>query len=181
MIDEAKVAQSIVLLLEAIGEDVTREGLKDTPDRVARYWKEFIDYRPGNTDTVFEAIATDQMVIVKGIRVWSLCEHHLQPFWCDISIGYIADKKVLGLSKFARIAQEAAHQLQLQERIVHDIAKRITELTSSPDVAVIGKGEHLCMKMRGIRSEGSMITSVMLGEFRNNASTRQEFLQLTSS
>ncbi len=164
-------------LLVALGEDPDREGLLETPRRFASLWREFVEYEPGNTDSTFEAVTTDQMVIVKGIRVWSVCEHHLLPFWCDLAIAYIAYDKVLGLSKFARIAHQAAHRPQIQERLVHEIADEIERLTGSPDVAVIGKGVHLCMIMRGIKTPGEMVTSVMRGVFRK-PEVRAEFISL---
>ena len=104
-------------LLIAIGEDPDREGLLDTPRRWADWWREFIEYDPGTTETTFQSTTADQMVCVSGMRVFSLCEHHLLPMWCDVSIGYIAGERVLGLSKFARIAHQFAHQLQIQERL----------------------------------------------------------------
>jgi len=165
-------------ILEGIGEDPEREGLKDTPRRFASWWSEFIEYEPGTTDTCFEHVTTDQMVVVSGMRVWSLCEHHLLPFWCDVSIGYIATDKVLGLSKFARIAHECAHRLQLQERLTQQIADRIEQVTQCPDVAVLARGEHLCMTMRGIRTPSRMTSSVMRGVFRAESEARAEFLRL---
>jgi len=165
-------------LLYEIGEDPLREGLKDTPARWARWWSEFIDYDPGNTESTFEAITTDQMVVVRGLRVWSLCEHHLLPFWSDVSVGYITRDHVLGLSKFARIAHQAAHKLQLQERMTHEIADKVQSLTGSDDVAVLCKGTHLCMVMRGIKTHGEMITSVTRGIFREDPRARAEFFSL---
>ncbi len=167
-------------LLLALGEDVTRSGIVDTPKRFARFWQEFINYDSGNTNTAFASITTDQMVCVSGMRVWSICEHHLMPFWCDISIGYIAKDKVLGLSKFARIAHKHAHKLQLQEQLVHQIADEIESITGSPDVAVMGKGVHTCMVMRGIKTDGIMTSSVMRGVFYDMNRARTEFLQLVS-
>ena len=121
---------------------------------------------------------TNQMVIVSGMRVWSLCEHHLLPFWADISIGYIAKDKVLGLSKFARIAHKYAHRPQIQEQMVQQIADEIQEVTGSEDIAVVASGVHLCMVMRGIRTEGTMTSSIMRGAFFYNESARREFLDL---
>jgi GTP cyclohydrolase I len=167
-------------LLAALGEDPTRDGLKDTPARWARMWAEFIEHDPGRTETAFHSVATDQMVIVSGIRVWSMCEHHLLPFWCEVAVGYIARDRVLGLSKFARIAHQFAHRLQIQERLIQQIADRIEELTGSPDIAVLGQGEHLCMSMRGVRSPALMKTSVMRGIFRDLPSAREEFLRLAA-
>lgn len=165
-------------LLIAIGENPYREGLKETPRRWASMWREFIDYQPGSTDTTFEAITTDQMVVVSGIRVWSLCEHHLLPFWCNVSVGYIARDKVLGLSKFGRVAHKHAHKLQLQERLVADIADEIQMITGSQDVAVLATGEHLCMTMRGIQTPAMMKSSVMRGVFLEKPAARAEFLSL---
>ncbi|GHO81375.1 GTP cyclohydrolase 1 [Ktedonobacter sp. SOSP1-85] len=165
-------------LLIAIGEDPDREGLLDTPRRWADSWREFVEYDPGSTETCFSSASTDQMVCVSGMRVFSMCEHHLMPFWCDVAIGYITGDKVLGLSKFARIAHQFAHKLQLQERIGHEIADEITRITDSPDVAVVLKGEHMCMTARGIRTPGVMTSSVMRGVFRSESEARLEFLRL---
>jgi GTP cyclohydrolase I len=178
VIDTDKIERAYISILEAIGEDVNREGIQDTPKRVARWWSEFIDYDAGKIDTTFEGMSINQMVIVKDIKVWSLCEHHLLPFWCNISIGYISREKVLGLSKFARIANKHAHKLQIQEKLVDDIAKEIIELIDCKDVAVIGNGEHLCMSMRGIKTPHSMISSSINGVFMDDYKTRSEFLNL---
>jgi len=126
-------------LLLAIGEDPTREGLKMTPNRFARWWKEFIDYDPGTIETTFafESFRTDQMVVCAGVSVFSLCERHLLPFKCEISMAYIATEHVLGLSKFARIAHKYSHRLQVQERLVHEIADEITAITDARDVPVL--------------------------------------------
>lgn len=179
-VDKARLEELFTEVLLALGEDPTRDGLKDTPARISRFWAEFVDYDPGNTNTVFESVTADQMVVVSGIRVWSLCEHHLLPFWCDISIGYITEDKVLGLSKFARVAHQYAHKLQLQERLVQDIADAITEKAGTKDVAVLGQGVHLCMAMRGIRTPAMMTSSVMKGAFRLDPQTRREFLDLVA-
>ncbi len=165
-------------LLLAIGENPDRPGLADTPRRFADAWREFIDYQPGNHETTFESVSVDQMVIVKRMRVWSFCEHHLLPFFCDVSIGYITQDRVLGLSKFGRIAQKYAHKLQLQERLVSEIAADVIVLTGSQDVAVLAQGEHLCMTMRGIKMPSVMISSSMNGKFRTIPEARAEFLEL---
>jgi GTP cyclohydrolase I len=165
-------------LLVALGEDPDREGLLETPRRWADWWREFIEYDPGKTDTTFSAVSTDQMVCVSGLRVFSLCEHHLLPMWCDVSIGYIPAGKVLGLSKFARIAHQFAHQLQIQERLGQDIADEISRITDSQSVAVMLKGEHLCMSARGIRTPGVMTSSVMRGAFSADRDLRMEFMQM---
>lgn len=165
-------------LLEALGEDSTREGLLDTPRRFADAWQEFIEYEPGKLNTTFGSVVSDQLVIVSGIRVWSFCEHHLLPFWCDVHIGYISQDKLLGLSKFARIAHAKAHKLQVQERLVEEIALEVKELAQTDDIAVLAEGEHLCMTMRGIQTPAKMISSVMWGVFREEDSARAEFLAL---
>lgn len=167
-------------LLVALGEDPDRPGLVDTPRRFASMWREFIEYDPGKTETAFDCVTSgdvDQMVVVAGMRVWSMCEHHLLPFWCDVSIGYIARGQVLGLSKFARIAHQFAHRLQLQEQLGAQIAAEVTRVTGSPDVGVILSGEHTCMTMRGIRTPGLMRSSTLCGVFRS-AAVRAEFLTL---
>jgi GTP cyclohydrolase I len=173
-----EIERSAYQLLVAIGEDPQREGLKDTPARYARWWREFIEYKSGSLGTCFEAVTTDQMVVVSGMRVWSLCEHHLLPFWCDVSIGYITGDKVLGLSKFARIAHKFAHRLQIQERLTHQIADKVETLVGSKDVAVLATGEHLCMTMRGIQTPALMTSSVMRGTFLHGPQARAEFLSL---
>src|SRR5438876_8986277 len=123
-------------------------------------------------------MTSDQLVCVSGIRVASLCEHHLLPFWCDVSIGYIPDEKVLGLSKFARIAHQFAHRLQLQERLGQQIADEIIRIIGTQNVAVVLKGKHLCMTARGIRMPGRMTSSVMRGIFGTQSEMRMEFLRL---
>jgi GTP cyclohydrolase I len=177
-VDHARLVELGRELLLALGEDPDREGLMDTPRRWADWWREFIEYDPGKTDTTFSAVSTDQIVCVSGMRVFSLCEHHLLPMWCDVSIGYIPNDKVLGLSKFARIAHQFAHQLQIQERLGQDIAGEISRITGSQSVAVILKGEHLCMSARGIRTPGLMTSSVMRGTFRTDRDLRMEFMQM---
>src|SRR5258707_8427874 len=144
-VDYNKILEIGRELLVALGEDPDREGLKDTPRRWASWWREFIEYQPGKTDTSFEAVTTGQMVVVSGIRIYSLCEHHLLPFWCDVSIGYITKDRVLGLSKFARIAHRIAHKLQLQERISNAIADEVERVTDSPDVAVLVCRVPICL------------------------------------
>ena len=180
-VDLEGVELAIYALLKAIGEDPERDGLRGTPGRVARFWKEFIDYNAGNCEAAFQHVTTDQMVVVSGMRVWSLCEHHLLPFSCDVTVGYIAQGKVLGLSKFARIAHEIAHRLQIQERIAHQIADSVEKLSGASDVAVLTRGEHLCMTMRGIKTRGTMGTSVMRGAFRHSPEARAEFMELARS
>lgn len=172
-----KIEELIRQLLQLVGEDPTRPGLVDTPKRVSKFYQEFFDYTDENMETTFEAIETDQLVVVSGMRVWSLCEHHMLPFYSDISVGYLTQTNVLGLSKFGRIAHSCAHGLQTQEKLVDDISKKLINLVG-PDVAVLGQGVHLCMMMRGIRTPALMTTSSLQGRFRSEQDLRAEFLDL---
>ncbi|MFJ2172410.1 GTP cyclohydrolase I [Streptomyces sp. NPDC087851] len=166
-------------LLVEIGEDPDRDGLKETPSRFARWWREFSDYDAGDTTTRFPVSTSGQVVIVSDIQVWSLCEHHLLPFNCSVTIAYKPLGEVLGLSKFARIAHRHAHRLQVQERLIQDIADEIGAVTGSPDVAVVAQGEHLCMSMRGIRTPARMTSSVFRGIFEEYGPARQELITIT--
>jgi GTP cyclohydrolase I len=177
-VDEKRAEQAITELLLAVGEDISRDGLAQTPQRVARMWRDFFSYEPGNTDATFEDVETSQMVVVSGVKVWSMCEHHMLPFWCDLTMGYITKDKIVGLSKFARIANKHAHGLQVQERLVQNIADDIQRLAETDNVAVMGVGQHLCMVMRGIKTDGRMKTSVLRGLFREASQCRQEFFSL---
>jgi GTP cyclohydrolase I len=168
-------------LLEEIGEDPDRDGLRDTPKRFARWWREFIDYEPGSVETLFESTTTSQMVIVSDIQVWSLCEHHLLPFNCYVTIAYRPTGHLLGLSKFARVAHRHAHKLQVQERLTAEIAQAIADITGAADVAVIARGEHLCMTMRGIKTGALMTSTAFLGAFGEDNSLRGELLSLVRS
>jgi len=135
-----------------------------------------IDYDrvKGLVSELLEALGEDPK---REGKVWSMCEHHMLPFWCDVSIAYIADEKVLGLSKFARIAHKHAHKLTLQEQLVSDIANHVKIILGTDDVAVMAKGEHLCMTMRGIKTPHRMISSALSGKF-HKAEQRAEFLRL---
>lgn len=179
-VDRARVQALIEQLLTALGEDPSREGLKDTPRRVADFWVEFLDYQPGRLGTSFESIQADQMVVVSGMRVWSLCEHHLLPFWVDVTVGYIPAEAVLGLSKFARIAKQAGRRLGLQERLVAEIASAVKSACQTEDVAVMAVGEHLCMTMRGIETPHRMTSSSLHGRFRD-PTVRAEFMALANA
>lgn len=180
IVDHDRVKELIRELLVAIGENPEREGLLDTPRRIADFYREFIEYDPGKLETVFDSVRHNQMVAVTGMRVWSMCEHHMLPFWCDISVAYIADDKVLGLSKFARIAHKNAHALSLQEKLVADISDDLKRILDTKNVAVMAKGEHLCMTMRGIRTPHRMISSALDGQFLQ-AETRAEFFNLVNA
>jgi GTP cyclohydrolase IA len=179
-LDRQKLESLGTQLLEAIGEDPGREGLSETPHRFAKWWEEFIAYDPGNMGATFEAVSTDQLVVISGIRVWSLCEHHLLPFSANITIGYLAKDKVLGLSKFARIAHQMARRLQIQERLVHQIADEIQRLTDTDSVAVVGRGVHLSKVMQGIKTNGTMTTSVLRGEFQKRTDLKLELFSVAT-
>jgi len=178
-VDRATIALAVRRVLAAIGEDPEREGLVGTPHRVAKFWSEFIDYKDDNLDTSFTSVRADQMVVIRNIRGWSLCEHHLLPFSFTAAVGYIAEEKILGASKLVRVVQLYAHQLQIQERLVEQIATHVQHLAGADDVAVCMVGQHTCMQMRGVLSEDSeMITQALRGRFLSKPEVRQEFMQL---
>jgi|TARA_B100001971_G_C18116976_1_gene497360 GTP cyclohydrolase I len=170
-------------LLELIGEDGNREGLKDTPLRAANAFKFLTsgygkDIRTVANGALFES-DNDEMVIVKDIEFYSLCEHHMLPFFGRAHVGYIPKGKMIGLSKIPRLVDMFAQRLQTQERMTKQIADALYELTRGYGVGVVVEGQHLCMKMRGVKKQGSsMKTSAMLGTFRSLAETRNEFLSL---
>jgi GTP cyclohydrolase IA len=179
----AKMQDSFLNILEELGENVEREGLIDTPKRAARAFKYLTKGYHENLDSIINnaLFQSDmgEMVIVKDIDLYSLCEHHLLPFFGKCHIGYLPDGYVLGLSKIARIVDFFARRLQIQERLTHEIAKCLETVTKCRGVAVVIEAQHLCMMTRGVEKQGStMTTSVMLGLMRDNASTRAEFLQL---
>ena len=170
-------------ILTGLGEDPEREGLRDTPTRAAKA----MQYLCGGYQRCLEEIVNgalfasdnDEMVIVKDIELYSLCEHHLLPFIGKAHVAYIPTGRVLGLSKVARIVDMYARRLQIQENLTRQIAEAIQEVTGAAGVAVVIEAKHMCMMMRGVEKQNSsMITSVMLGEFRENAATRSEFLSL---
>ncbi len=170
-------------LLARIGEDPNREGLLDTPDRAAKAI-EFLTrgYRQKLEDVVNGAIFTvedNHMIIVKDIELYSLCEHHMLPFFGKCHIGYIPEGKVLGVSKLARIVDLFARRLQIQERLTNQVAGSLMEILAPEGVGVVIEAQHLCMMMRGVEKQNScMVTSAMIGSFRREASTRNEFLKL---
>jgi GTP cyclohydrolase I len=170
-------------ILESIGEDVTREGLRDTPKRAAKAM-EFMTqgYKQSVDDIVNGALFTSnnsEMVIVRNIELYSLCEHHLLPFTGKCHVAYLPQGKILGLSKVARIVDMFARRLQVQENLTNEIAKTLLEVTGAKGVGVIIEAQHLCMMMRGVEKQNSiMTTSVMLGLLREDSRTRSEFLSL---
>ncbi|QOR39352.1 GTP cyclohydrolase I FolE [Billgrantia diversa] len=172
------------IILE-LGEDPDREGLRDTPKRAAKAMQ-FLTRGYSQTleeiinGAVFES-ETDEMVLVKDIELYSMCEHHLLPFIGKCHIAYLPNGKVLGLSKFARIVDMYARRMQIQENLTRQIAEAVQRVTGARGVAVVVEARHLCMMMRGVEKQNSSMTSsVMLGAFRENQSTRQEFLTLVS-
>lgn len=178
-INETRLIELGRELLLALGEDPEREGLRETPRRWAAAWREFLNYDPGQTDVTFaHSASTGQLVCVSGIHVFSICEHHLLPFECTVAIGYIPQERVLGLSKFARIAHACAHRLQLQEQLGQHIAAEIVRIAETPSVAVVLKGVHHCMVARGIRTPGMMTTTVMQGCFETDVALRDDFWRI---
>jgi len=170
-------------IIEAIGEDLNRPGLVDTPKRAAKAFKFLTEgYHLDLDEVVNNALFpsdSSEMVIVKDIELYSLCEHHLLPFVGVCHVAYIPDGKVIGLSKIARIVDMFARRLQIQENLATQIAKTIEDITGALGVAVIIEAKHMCMMMRGVEKQNSsMKTSAMLGAFRSNQPTRSEFLSL---
>lgn len=181
--DEKKIAGLVRELLIELGEDPEREGLLKTPDRVARAMT-FLTrgYRQDLKKVVNGAYftsGTNHMVILKDIELYSLCEHHMLPFFGKCAIGYISKGKVLGISKLARIVDMFARRLQIQERLTEEIANAIMSEAKAEGVGVVIKAKHLCMMMRGVEKQNSeTTTSAVLGSFRTDEKVRQEFLSL---
>jgi len=175
--------QEFKKIIESIGEDLTRPGLADTPKRAAKAISYLTRGYVQNIDEVVNGALfpseCNEMVIVKDIELYSLCEHHMLPFTGKAHIGYIPNGKVLGLSKVARIVDMYASRLQIQESLTHQIAETIESVTGAKGVGVVVEAKHLCMMMRGVEKQNSMMqTSAMFGTFRSNQATRSEFLQL---
>ena len=173
-------------ILQELGEDPSRDGLLGTPDRAARAMAFLTQgYRQSVDEVVNDALFEsdlDEIVIVKDIELYSLCEHHILPFLGKCHVGYLPQGRVLGLSKVARIVDMYARRLQIQESLTQQIAHTILDVTGAAGVGVIVEAQHLCMAMRGVaKQHSSMQTSVMLGSFRDNPPTRSEFLRLVGS
>ena len=170
-------------LLE-LGEDPEREGLLKTPLRVSKA----MDYITSGYSTsldevvnnaIFDAEGADEIVVVKDIEFYSMCEHHMLPFFGKAAVGYLPDKHIIGLSKLARITDLYARRLQVQERLTNQVANAVQEVLSPHGVAVVMSGQHLCMMMRGVQKQDSFtVTSAMLGTFKNDARTRSELMEL---
>ncbi|MBD3422149.1 MAG: GTP cyclohydrolase I FolE [Chitinivibrionales bacterium] len=175
--------QAVISILQALGEDPNREGLKETPVRVRKAYEHLCKGYQQNPEAIIgNAIFNencDQMIVVRDIEVYSLCEHHLLPFFGKCHIGYIARGKIYGVSKLARLVDCYARRLQVQERLTKQIAACLMEPIDAEGVGVVVEAQHLCMMMRGVAKQNSkMITSSMLGSFRNESATRNEFLRL---
>lgn len=181
--DEKKIAALVKELLVELGEDPSREGLVKTPERVARSLAYLTGgYRntlKGAVNGALFSSGTNHMVILKDIEMYSMCEHHMLPFYGRCAIGYISRGKVVGVSKLARIVEMFARRLQIQERLTEEIAEAVMKTTDAEGVGVVIKAKHLCMMMRGVSKQNSeMTTSAVLGTFRSDEKVRQEFLSL---
>ncbi len=178
---QARIAELTRELLEALGEDAEREGLLKTPLRSAKAWEKLtegyrLDLAQVTNGALFES-ESSQMVIVRDIEFSSLCEHHLLPFFGRAHIGYIPDRKIIGISKFARITDMFARRLQVQERLTGQIATAVMGLLAPKGVGVVIEAQHMCMVMRGVEKQGAMTTTMsMLADFRDDQRTRQEFM-----
>jgi len=181
-----ELKKSYQQIIKSVGEDPDREGLLDTPKRAAKAMsyltQGYTQTLEGITNNAVFTSDADDMVMIQDIELYSMCEHHLLPFVGRCHIAYIPNGKVLGLSKFARIVDMYARRFQIQEQMTHQIAKAVEEVTGAKGVAVIVEAKHMCMMMRGVEKQNSkMRTSVMLGNFREDAKTRNEFLLLLKS
>ncbi len=182
--DKAKIEKGVRLLLEGIGEDPEREGLVDTPRRVAEMYEDIIATEPQDLSSIVVAIGSDthqEMVLVRDITFHSMCEHHLLPFFGAAHVAYIPSKhgKITGLSKIVRLVRTAAARLQLQERLTSTIADTLETSLEPAGVLVLVQAEHMCISMRGVRAPGSrVVTSAVRGIFRTNAATRAEVMAL---
>ncbi len=172
-------------LLDEIGEDTNREGLLETPSRVAKAWEYFSQgYRLTPEEVVGDAIFSEEcndIIAVKDIDFFSLCEHHLLPFYGVVHVGYLPGDKIMGISKIPRIVDVFARRLQIQERMTKQVANAIEDILQPRGVAVMAEASHLCMQMRGVEKKASfMVTSAMRGAFKENHKTRDEFLTIIS-
>lgn len=175
---QEQIEYAIKEILHGIGEDIGREGLLETPRRYAKFLKEFLN-PPEFKFTMFENNGNDEMIIVKDIPFYSICEHHLAPFFGIAHIAYVPVKHIVGISKLPRALDNFARRLQNQERITQQVADFLMDKLQPKGVGVILKARHLCMEMRGVEKPGSeTVTSAMLGVFKTQVNTRQEFLNL---
>src|SRR5690554_324577 len=181
-VGETSLEPLVAQLITALGEDVAREGMAKTPERVERSLRFLTSgYRQDPKQVINGALfkaESSEMVVLTGIEFYSLCEHHMLPFFGTAAIGYVPGDKILGLSKFARVIDVFARRMQVQERMTAQIADALDEILEPRGVAVVTRASHLCMMMRGVEKQGSMtVTSAMRGIFREDARTRQEFMQ----
>ena len=179
---DGEIEDTIVRLLEQIKEDPTREGLLQTPARVARSFKELFrgyEQDPEEVLTTFTDGVCDEMVILRRTEFFSTCEHHLLPFYGDISVGYIPDKRVIGVSKIARLVDIYSRRLQIQERLTAEVADSLMRVLKPKGVMVVCRAKHLCMMARGVnKRESELVTSAIRGVFRTKLAAREEFLKL---
>ena len=184
--DQKRIAALVKSLLKELGEDPARDGLKKTPERVARSLTYLTRGYRQNVKAVVNGAyftsGTNHMVILKNIELYSMCEHHLLPFFGSCAIGYISQGKVLGVSKLARIVDMYARRLQIQERLTEQIADAVMKEADAEGVGVVIRAKHLCMMMRGVEKQNSeMVTSAVLGSFRSDEKVRGEFLSLVNT
>ncbi len=183
-VDDARIQAAVKELFLAIGEDPGREGLIDTPRRIAEMYGEVfggLGVDPREYLRVGFDVAHDEMVILRNIPFYSMCEHHFLPFHGEAHVGYVPDGRVVGISKIARVVEGFARRPQIQEQLTSQVAEAIMETLQPDGVAVVVEAEHLCMTMRGVQKPGSrMITSAMRGQFRQSSVTRGEFLSLVA-
>ena len=180
---QGSIADLVRKMIALVGEDPNREGLRKTPERFEKAFKYLTSGYHQNLDSVLNgatfSVHYDEMVVMKDIEFFSLCEHHLLPFFGKAHVAYLPSKRVLGLSKIARLVNVFARRLQIQERMTSQIAESIQDKISPEGVGVIIEARHLCMQMRGVEKQhGQAVTSAMLGSFRHNKQTRDEFLSL---
>ena len=182
MVNQEKVREAVKLLLEGIGEDAQREGLRETPERIARMYEELLGGMEENAATQLSKVFTvenNEMVLEKDITFYSTCEHHLMPFYGKAHVAYIPNGKVVGLSKLARTVEVYARRLQIQEQMTGQIADAIMEYLAPQGVMVLLEAEHMCMTMRGIKKPGSKTVSVATrGCFENNKMLQQQFFHM---
>lgn len=182
MIDKDKIKVAVKSILEAIGEDPNREGLKDTPDRVARMYEEIYSGKfedpKKHLEVYFEEDHHDEIVLVKDIDFFSSCEHHLVPFVGKVHVAYIPDKKITGLSKLARVVDVVSKKVQLQERLTNEVLNAIDEALSPKGVFVLVEAEHMCMSMRGIKKVGSKTITISSSGVLDDTDRRLELINL---
>ena len=183
--DKSKIELHVAEIIKLLGEDTTREGLLETPKRVAKAHKKLFEgygKNPADIMTVFDDEKYDEMIVVKDIEFFSHCEHHMLPFFGKAHIGYVPNGKIVGLSKIPRIVDIFARRLQNQERLTQQIARSLMELVNAKGVGVVLEAQHLCMMARGVEKQGSSATtSAMIGLFKEKDNTRAEFLNLIKS